>query len=92
MAQEVKGLDKVHTLAPGEGRAESSLRRLTVAGQPFFVLKQRGRFADIAYDHARLLAREMEAGAFPEIVATIARGVNLECMTFRKVAAALYRA
>jgi len=92
MAQEIKGLDKVHTLAPGEGRAESSLRRLTVAGQPFFVLKQRGRFADIAYDHARLLAREMEAGAFPEIVATIARGVNLESKTFSKVAAALYRA
>ncbi|GAB4353172.1 MAG: hypothetical protein Kow00114_02260 [Kiloniellaceae bacterium] len=92
MPQGIEGLDKVHELAPGEGRAASSLRRLTVGGQPFLVLKQRGRFADIAYDHGRLLAREMEAGAFPEIVATIARGVNLENKTFAKVAAALYRA
>ena len=88
----IEGLDRAAiTLAPGEGRADSSLKRLTVGGQPFFVLKQRGRFPDIAYDHARLLAPEVEAGAFPEIIATIARGVNLESETLSHVAGALYR-
>ena len=92
MASEIQNLDKAAiTLAPGEGRAESSLKRLTVGGQPFFVLKQRGRFPDIAYDHGRLLAREIEAGAFPEIVSTIARAVNLESKLLRQVASALYR-
>jgi hypothetical protein len=91
MSVTITGLDQAATLSAGEGRAESSLRRLSIGGQRFFVLKQRGRFADIAYDHGRLLAREIEAGAFPEIVATIARGVNLESGTLAKVAAAIYR-
>jgi hypothetical protein len=46
----------------------------------------------MAYDHGRLLAPEIEAGAFPEIVSTIARSVNLESETFSQVASALYRA
>src|SRR3546814_5780219 len=55
----IEGLDKAAvTLAPGDGRADSSLKRLTVGGEPFYVLKQRGRFPDIAYDHARLLDRK----------------------------------
>lgn len=93
MSVAIEGLDKAPlTLAAGHGRADSSLRRLKIGGQPFFVLKQRGRFADMAYDHGRLLAREIEGGAFPEIVSTIARSVNLESETFSKVASALYRA
>ena len=93
MSDGIEGLDKAAvTLGPGEGRAESSLRRLKVGGQPFFFLKQRGRFADMAYDHGRLLAQEIENGAFPEIVSTIARGVNLESDLFSQVASALYRA
>ncbi len=91
MSSEIEGLDKVETLPDGAGRAESSLRRLSIGGQPFLVLRQRGAFPDIAYDHARLLAREVEAGAFPEIISTIARGVNLENPTLAKVAGALYR-
>lgn len=92
MGVAIEGLDKAAvTLPPGEGRADSSLRRLSIGGQPFFVLKQRGAFADIAYDHARLLAPEVEKGAFPEIIATIARGVTLESGTLAKVAGALYR-
>lgn len=92
MSVAIEGLDgPADVLPPGKGRAESSLKRLTVGGQPFFVLKQRGRFPDIAYDHARLLAAEVEEGAFPEIVATIARGVNLESRTLSHVAGALYR-
>jgi hypothetical protein len=92
MGVAIDGIDKAAvTLPPGQGRAESSLRRLTVGGQPFFVLKQRGTFPDIAHDHARLLAPEVEKGAFPEIIATIARGVNLESETLTKVAGALYR-
>jgi len=92
MSNAIAGLNNApETLAPGQGRANSSLRRLTLAGQPFFVLKQRGSFADMAYDHGRLLAHEVETGAFPEIVSTIARGVNLENKTLRNVAAAVYR-
>lgn len=91
MSNGIEGLDQVVTLPDGEARAESSLRRLKVGGQPFYVLRQRGRFPDIAYDHARLLAREVEAGAFPEIISTIARGVNLENPTMSKVAGAMYR-
>src|SRR3546814_8309420 len=92
MSVSIEGLDGAAvTLAAGQGRADSSLKRLTGGGQPFFLLKQRGRFPDIAYDHARLLAPEVENGAFPEIIATIARGVNLESATLSKVAGALYR-
>ncbi len=93
MSDVIEGLDKAAvTLGPGEGRAESSLRRLKIGGQPFFYLKQRGSFPDMAYDHGRLLAPEIETGAFPEIVSTIARGVNLESDLFSQVASALYRA
>ncbi len=92
MSNNIVGWDQApETLPAGEGRAESALWRLTIKGQPFFVLKQRGSFTDIAYDHARLLAAEVEAGAFPEIVSTIARGVNLESATLSKVAGAMYR-
>jgi hypothetical protein len=93
MGGDIKGLETAAvTLGPGEGRADSSLKRLVIAGQPFFVLKQRGRFPDIAHDHARLLAAEIETGAFPEIISTIARGVNMESETVSRVASALYRA
>ncbi|NIA69821.1 hypothetical protein HBA54_14550 [Pelagibius litoralis] len=92
MSDAIEGLDRDPEILPaGQGRAESSLRRLTVKGQPFFVLKQRGSFPDMAYDHGRLLAQEIQDGAFPEIVSTIARGVNLENETLRHVASALYR-
>ena len=61
MSSEIEGLDQpAETLAAGEGRAESSLKRLKIRGQPFYVLKQRGNFRDNAYDHGRLLAAEME--------------------------------
>ena len=77
--------------ATGRGRADSALRRLTVAGKPFYVLRQRGRFADIAYDHGRLLAREIEQGVFPEILSAIARGTDLGGRLKSGVAAALFR-
>ncbi len=93
MSNGIEGLDQAPvTLAAGAGRADSSLRRLKLDGQPFYVLKQRGSFPDIAYDHARLLAPEIETGAFPEIISTIARGVNLESERLSRVASALYRA
>ncbi|MBV9812838.1 MAG: hypothetical protein JO326_08800 [Acetobacteraceae bacterium] len=40
------------------------------------MLRQRGALADMAYDHGRLLAREVETGVFPEILSSIARGVD----------------
>ena len=65
----VEGLDEVPVrLAPGEGRAESSLQRLRIGGKPFLVLRQRGGFADICYDHGRLLAPEIDRGPLPEII------------------------
>jgi len=92
MSNEIVGLDQpAITLAPNEGRADSSLRRLVIRGQPFYLLKQRGAFPDIAFDHGRLLAKEIDAGAFPEIVSTIARGVDLGDKVLSKVAMAVYR-
>lgn len=92
MSNEIKGLDRpAITLAAGEGRADSSLRKLTIRGQPFYVLKQRGSYPDMAYDHGRLLAKQIDAGAFPEIIATIMRGVDLDSDRLSKVAAAVYR-
>lgn len=92
MSGVIEGWERAPEVLPDDvARAESSLRRLTIDGQPFFVLKQRGRFPDMAYDHGRLLAQEIQDGAFPEIVSTIARGVNLESDTLSHVAAALYR-
>jgi hypothetical protein len=78
-------------LPAGSGRADSALDRLTVGGKPFFVLRQRGRFADIAYDHGRLLAREIEEGVFPEILSAIDRGTDLGSRLKSGVAAALFR-
>lgn len=92
MSNEIVGLDQQPiTLAPDVGRAESSLRRLVIRGQPFYLLRQRGAFPDMAYDQGRLLAKEIDAGAFPEIVSTIARGVDLGNETLSKVAMAVYR-
>ncbi len=83
--------DPPATLPPGEGRADSTLRRLKIAGKSFFVLKQRGALQAIAYDHGRLLAREIEAGVLPEIVATIARSTNLASPVQQRLAAGIYR-
>ena len=78
-------------LPTGAGRADSTLHRLIVAGKPLSVLRQRGRFVDIAYDHGRLLAPEIEAGAFPEILSTIARGTDLGDPLKSGVATTLFR-
>jgi hypothetical protein len=61
---------------PADCRAQSRLEIWEAAGKPFFVLAQKGRFADICYDHGRLLAKEVEDGVFPEILATIAHDVD----------------
>ncbi len=79
------------TLAAGVGRAESELRELTVGGKAVYVLKQRGHFPAMAYDHARLLAPRIEAGAFPEILSTIARSLDKESAWLQKLLAGLYR-
>ncbi len=78
-------------LPTGAGRADSALHRLMLAGKPFYVLRQRGRFADIAYDHGRLLAHEIEQGVFPEILSAIARGTDLGSPVRTGVATALFR-
>lgn len=80
------------TLPAGAGRADSSLRRLNLAGKPFFLLRQRGAPADIAYDHGRLLATDIEQGVFPEILAAIARGTDLGGPLRNSIANALFRA
>lgn len=92
MSDEITGFDDPPiTLDAGQGRAESSLRRLSIRHQPFFVLKQRGSFPAMAHDHGRLLATEMERGALPEIVSLITSGADLESETLSNLAAALYR-
>lgn len=92
MSDEIEGLDDAPiSLAAGQGRADSSLRRLAIRHQPFFILKQRGSFPAMAYDHGRLLAREMEKGALPEIISLIAGGADLESETMSNVASAIYR-
>jgi hypothetical protein len=89
----IQGLDSSPVRLPaGAGRADSALRRLTVAGKPFYVLRQRGTLADIAYDHGRLLAAEIEQGVFPEILSAIARGTDLGGPLRSGVADALFRA
>ncbi|HET7881942.1 MAG TPA: C45 family autoproteolytic acyltransferase/hydrolase [Acetobacteraceae bacterium] len=88
----VQGMDMTPERLPaGTGRADSALHRLAVGGKPFFVLRQRGRFADIAYDHGRLMAREIEQGVFPEILSAIARGTDLGDQLKSGVAQALFR-
>ncbi len=78
-------------LAPGEGRADSALHRFVVDDQPVLVLKQRGRLADMAYDHGRLLAPEIDRGTFPEILSTILRGIDRDRAVFERLAAMLYQ-
>ena len=63
---------------PADCRADSRLEVWEANGKPFFVLAQKGRFADICYDHGRLLAQELEDGVFPEILATIAHDVDAD--------------
>lgn len=88
----IEGLDQDPvTLAPGEGRADSALQRLRIGAQPFFVIRQRGRFADIAYDHGRLLAAEVDRGLLPEIISAIARGIDRESAVVERIGAVVYR-
>ena len=63
---------------PDDCRADSLLEVWEAAGKRFFLLRQRGRFADICFDHGRLLAPEIEDGVFPEILATIAHDVDAD--------------
>ena len=63
---------------PADCRANSRLEVWEANGKRFFVLAQKGRFADLCYDHGRLLARELEDGVFPEILATIAHDVDAD--------------
>lgn len=89
----IQGLDTPPVrLPPGAGRADSTLRPLIVAGKPFYLLRQRGSLSDIAYDHGRLLAAEIEQGVFPEILSAIARGTDLGGPLRNGVAGALFRA
>jgi len=92
MTDILEGLDQEPvTLPAGQGRAESALQRLRLGDQPLFVLRQRGRFADIAYDHGRLLAPEIDRGLLPEIVSTVARGIDRESALVERIGAVVYR-
>ncbi|MFO0996686.1 MAG: C45 family autoproteolytic acyltransferase/hydrolase [Alphaproteobacteria bacterium] len=89
----VKGLDRVPVVLPaGAGRAESSLRRVSVKGKTLNILRQRGTLPGMAYDQGRLLAKEIQSGVFPEILSSIARGTDLGDPLKNTGAAALFRA
>ncbi len=49
----------------------------TATGKRFFVLRQRGAFPDLCYDHGRLLGRWIGQGVFPEILDTVAVDTDL---------------
>ena len=92
MTDILEGLDQDPvTLPEGQGRAESALLRLKLGDQPFYVLRQRGAFADIAYDHGRLLAAEVDRGLLAEISSAIARGIDRESEVVERAGAVLYR-
>ncbi len=78
-------------LNPGEGRGESALRTGWMGDHPLYILRQKGRFPDIAYDHGRLLAREIDVGAFPEIAASIARAIDRESSAHEYLSALLHQ-
>ncbi len=64
-------------LPSGVGRSDSELRWCKAAGRDFFILTQRGTFANNCYDHGRLLAIQIQDGVFPEILDTIATDLDL---------------
>lgn len=64
-------------LPAGVARAESTLTWCEAKGRSFFVLRQRGSFPNICYDHGRLLCREIETGIFPEILDSVATALDL---------------
>jgi hypothetical protein len=78
-------------LNPGESRAENTMRTAHLGKQPLYVLRQKGRFPDIAYDHGRLLAEEIDVGAFPEIAASIARAIDRENSAYEWFSALLHQ-
>ncbi|MEM6972175.1 MAG: carcinine hydrolase/isopenicillin-N N-acyltransferase family protein [Pseudomonadota bacterium] len=55
----------------GSERSRLLHYRDTGSGKRFFVLRQKGAFADLCFDHGKLLAEAIEEGVFPEIVAMI---------------------
>lgn len=82
-------------LPAGTSRAESTLRWCKAAGRDFFILRQRGTYANICHDHGRLLSRQIEAGVFPEILDSVATALDLspgDDESFaQRLASAVYR-
>ncbi|MEM7188899.1 MAG: C45 family autoproteolytic acyltransferase/hydrolase [Pseudomonadota bacterium] len=62
-----------HDVGPADAAQRSRLRwhREAGTGKRFFVLRQKGAFAEICEDHGRALAKDIETGVFPEIIDTI---------------------
>lgn len=73
------------------GRADSRLSWASVGRKKFFILRQKGTYADIAYDHGQLLADEMEKGVFPEILDTIRTGTDTSSDVMDWIISAVYR-
>ncbi|MQX36644.1 C45 family autoproteolytic acyltransferase/hydolase [Roseospira navarrensis] len=70
-------LRHVETVPTPDGcRADSRLDVWEVEGRRLSVLRQRGAFPDICFDHGLLLAARIEDGVFPEILATISHDVD----------------
>lgn len=78
-------------IRPSAARADSTLRWATIAGKRVFVLRQRGAYADICYDHGHLLAEQIEDGVFPEILDTIDTGTDASSDVMDWINAAIYR-
>lgn len=76
-----------------DGASHSRLTWLkeTASGKRFFVMRQRGSFAEICRHHGRLLGAEMEAGLFAEVVDTIRTGVDADNASVAHIQRCLYR-
>jgi hypothetical protein len=92
-------IDPPIRLPADEAKADSELRWATVAGRRLFLLRQKGAFADICYDHGRLLAPQIHDGVLPEIIATIRRatapsgndGCNVAGFAYRTISDTIWR-
>ncbi|MEM7060638.1 MAG: C45 family autoproteolytic acyltransferase/hydrolase [Pseudomonadota bacterium] len=72
-------------------RADSTLHWAEISSKKVFVLRQKGSFADLCYDHGHLLAEQIDTGVFPEILDTIHTATDMESDFFSWVISAIYR-
>ena len=89
--EHVAGQDARSEWADDRDRSRLHWLRDTATGKQFYVLRQRGAFPDLCYDHGRLLGPWIDKGVFPEILDTIAVDTDLSIDALDIVPKALIR-